>query len=295
MAMIEQVFREGKSPASWMPLVHTTPVDWIFDAFKDKNQDSLFYHVSKKGSRCWDVQEKCGWMPAVYMYAGKAGRPDRNKAEKRAIGRDEVYGELIMLCYHPEIEREKDGCATPCDSGGVFTGNCKPFPVESEDKERFKAVKFLQETRMELDQWRAGFHEYLWSFYGSEWQNYMDGDKPASCPELKDACWDHCDLPVRYVDKLSDDWASWTWEVRLTGPKPISVTDALLGWAMPKETYRKVLGALALWKEAYVRGEEGVSEPPELPDGFLDYGADPEQGVRDFMKNWIEKKQGGMR
>lgn len=158
-------------------------------------------------------QQACGWKPCVYFYAGQA---------------HPKYGD-VAFAYTPAYERNKTGLTAPCDTGGIYAGRCEPFHGKSGTDE---VVAFLQKIQVNLADWREGFADYLYDFFGENVHDYCMR-RPPNTHET--ARWGEPDLPARFpANHLADDWPSWTWEVRIE--ERTALYDELLTWSTSQTT-----------------------------------------------------------
>ncbi|MBF0294860.1 MAG: hypothetical protein HQL96_06695 [Magnetococcales bacterium] len=160
------------------------------------------------------MEQACGLAPCVYLFAGYA-RPG-----------------AVAFVYHPDLETDKQGEVSPFDTGGVYCGKCAPFRGA---KAASAAVALIQQTRVALSGWRAGFADYLRDYFAGECLIYAKG----SPPDLTTSPgWGSPDLPARHAENRSDR-AAWTWEVRLHESFP--VTGHLLAWSCTRDDYLNIV------------------------------------------------------
>ncbi|MBF0349033.1 MAG: hypothetical protein HQL81_15310 [Magnetococcales bacterium] len=138
------------------------------------------------------------------------------------------YGEAAFA-YEPQDEMERCGTVNPFDTGALYLGKMHPFanhttvtsPTDEETRKK-NSCKFIQDTKIDLSNWRKEFSTFTDRCYDGNVLSYLNGERPPT-PHT----WGDARLP--FNDPANRESCAWIWEVRIEELLPVE--QGLFAWS----------------------------------------------------------------
>ncbi len=201
------------------------------------------------------VERLLGLPPSVYFYAGRACPDFGNTA----------------FAFGPECEKDRDGSASPFDTGGLLSNPPHlMIDLSPHDDSEDQRVKFGQDSVLDLQEWRTTFGRFLAAFFRKN-VDYWHERPSQTDPER--------------LFELNSDWRTWTFEIRFSEGQSIHHRDA---WCADGS----VMSQLRRLDDQQPTGIPG--DPPSALDQF--FAGPPAlepQGTPDFctrLEQWVREQ-----
>jgi hypothetical protein len=200
------------------------------------------------------VEEKVGYPPSVYFYAGRAC-PD--------------YGQ-VALAFAPACEPDRAHLATPFGTGGVVKrdlGGAFRLNLQPDGLEERVAYSQASTIRADIEPgWQASLARWLAAYYPTDPAGYW-----TRAPETRDP---------EDLYHLNEDWQAWTWEVRFSrGPDALEADR----WAADPAHLHELLQTLGHVDLAADEADRlvGFRARLQTPTGTITFCEDLDRWVRE--------------